>query len=225
MLRLIRWLASALVVLVLLGWGGLFLAARDPSGSVANAARRVAALVGLGPEGSAGIGTQVPGGVQIGGPFQLVDQDGRAVTDADFHGRWMLVYFGYTYCPDVCPTELQTIAAALDKLGAEGNTVAPVFITVDPARDTPQVMKNYVKLFDSRLIGLTGTPQQIANVAKHYHVYYARAGARDSANYTMDHSSFLYLMDPNGHFAALFRPGMSPDDLAAGIAARLRHTS
>jgi protein SCO1/2 len=225
MLRTIRWLASALIVLVLVVWGGLFLAARDPSGPVGEAVRRVAVLTGLRADAAPGIGSQVAGNVQIGGPFHLVNQDGRDVTDADFRGRWMLVYFGYTYCPDVCPTELQTIAAALDKLGANAKAVAPVFITVDPARDTPQVLKNYVKLFDSRLVGLTGTPQQIADVAKRYHVYYARAGDGNSANYTMDHSSFLYLMDPSGHFAALFRPGMSPDDLAAGIAARLRQTS
>jgi protein SCO1/2 len=111
----------------------------------------------------------------VGGPFALVDSEGRAVTDADFRGRFMLVYFGFTYCPDVCPTSLTYIAQALDRLGPDADKVVPVFITVDPERDTPEQLKEYVRHFHPKLVGLTGTPEQIAAAAKAYRVYFAKA--------------------------------------------------
>jgi cytochrome oxidase Cu insertion factor (SCO1/SenC/PrrC family) len=153
----------------------------------------------------------------VGGPFALTDQHGAAVTDASYRGRWMLVYFGYTFCPDVCPTELQTIAGALDKLGPQASQIAPLFVTVDPERDTAAALADYVKLFDDRIVGLTGTPDQIAAVARAYRVYYAKATSKDSSTYLMDHSSFMYLMGPDGKFRALFRQGMSPQALADAI--------
>jgi protein SCO1/2 len=168
---------------------------------------------------AAGIAT--PAGVPIGGPFTLIDQNGKPVTDAAFRGRWMLVYFGYTYCPDLCPTELQTVAAALDALGGQAAQVVPIFITVDPERDTPEHLAEYVKLFDARLVGLTGTPEQIAAVAKAYRVYYAKVASRDSAPYLMDHSSFLYLMGPDGRFQTLFGQGTSAKDIAGAVRSRL----
>ena len=137
----------------------------------------------------------------VGGPFSLVNQDGKRVTEKDFLGNYMLVFFGYTYCPDVCPTELQVMTAALDQLGPEASRIQPVFVSVDPARDTPEVLKAYVANFGPRLMGLTGTPEEIAAIAKAYRVYYAKAGNGASAtDYLMDHSSIIYLMGPDGSF-------------------------
>jgi protein SCO1/2 len=173
------------------------------------------AALWLRPGGGAGIAG--PGSVQIGGPFALVDPAGRTVTQASWPGRWLLIYFGYTYCPDVCPTELQVIATALDALGPLATRVVPLFITIDPERDTGAQMGQYVKLFDDRLIGLTGTPEQIADVARAYRVYYAKVTSKDSTGYLMDHSAFVYLVGPDGVLRALFRPGISAQDIAGAI--------
>ena len=192
-------------VVVLAGWAALWL---RPD------------AVGQAIRSAAGVST--PTGAQVGGPFSLVDQTGTPVSDATWHGRWMLVYFGYTTCPDVCPTELQTIVAALDALGTQAAQVVPIFITVDPERDTPAHLADYVKLFDDRLVGLTGTPQQIDAVARAYRVYYARVTPKDSTTYLMDHSSYLYLMGPDGRLRALFRPGTSAQEVADAIRLRLQ---
>ena len=137
----------------------------------------------------------------VGGPFSLVNQDGKRVTEKDFLGNYMLVFFGYTYCPDVCPTELQVMTAALDQLGPEASRIQPVFVSIDPARDTPEVLKAYVANFGPRLMGLTGTAEEVAAIAKAYRVYYAKAGNSTSAtDYLMDHSSIIYLMGPDGRF-------------------------
>jgi protein SCO1/2 len=137
----------------------------------------------------------------VGGPFSLVDQDGRRVTEKNFLGKYMLVFFGYTYCPDICPTELQVMSAALDQLGPEADRIQPIFVSIDPARDTPEVLKAYVANFGPRLIGLTGSPEEIAAIAKAYRAYYAKAGNGSTAtDYLMDHSSIIYLMGPDGHF-------------------------
>jgi protein SCO1/2 len=153
---------------------------------------------------------------RIGGAFSLTDGDGRTVTDRDLRGRYLLVYFGYTSCPDVCPTTLNEIAGALQDLGGAGRRLTPVFISVDPARDTPSVVRSYVAAFSPRIVGLTGSAQQIASVAREYRVYYAKGG--DGANYTVNHSSLLYLMAPDGRFVAPIRA----DQDAASLAADLR---
>jgi protein SCO1/2 len=154
----------------------------------------------------------------IGGPFTLVDGNGRRVTDRDFRGKYMLVYFGYTYCPDVCPTTLNEVADALDHLGTKVDRLQAVFITVDPMRDTPQVMKQYTAAFSSRLLGLTGTPDEIAKVAREYRVYYAKHSTGPGANdYTMDHSSILYLMGPDGKFVAPIQADETGPQIAADI--------
>jgi protein SCO1/2 len=159
----------------------------------------------------------------IGGPFALVNGDGRAVTDQDFRGRWMLVYFGYTFCPDVCPTSLTVVAGALDQLApAELDKIVPVFITVDPARDTAAVMKDYASAFHPKMVGLTGSDAQVAAVMKAYKVYAARAKGGDDATYTVDHSSILYLMGPDGRFVAHFPHGTTADDLAAALKKHLK---
>jgi protein SCO1 len=154
----------------------------------------------------------------IGGPFQLTNQDGKQVSDRDFRNRYMLIFFGYTFCPDVCPTTLSTVAAAMDKLGPGfAKKVVPIFITVDPQRDTASVMKEYVAAFSPDIVGLTGTPEQIAAVAKEFKVYAAKVKGDTPDHYTMDHSAILYLMGPDGKFVAHFTHGVSADDLAAGL--------
>jgi protein SCO1/2 len=149
----------------------------------------------------------------IGGPFRLVDQDGRTVTDADLKGKWSLVYFGYTHCPDACPTALNDIAIALDELGSKRSAVRPVFITVDPERDTPEVLKAYVTAFDAPILALTGTPEEVAQAAKGYRVYYAKH-AEAGGDYSMDHSSVIYVMDPEGRFTASFTHQSAPEEIA-----------
>jgi len=158
---------------------------------------------------------------QVGGPFQLTEHTGRAVTDADYRGKYLLIYFGYTYCPDVCPTELSTMTAALDRLGPLAERIQPMLISIDPARDTPEHLAEYVPLFHPRLIGLTGTPEQTAAVARAYRVYAAKAPGSGGEDYLMDHSSFVYLMGTDGAFMAVFPGGTSPDKMAADIRKRI----
>jgi protein SCO1/2 len=153
----------------------------------------------------------------IGGPFRLIDQNGKAVSDADLKGKWQLVFFGYTHCPDACPTALNEIALALDQLGEKRGEVAVVFITVDPERDTPEVMKSYVQSFDAPIIALTGSPDAVAQAAKAYRVYYAKH-PRGDGDYDMDHSAVIYVMNPEGRFTATF----TPDSTADAIAQRLQ---
>ncbi len=147
----------------------------------------------------------------VGGPFALIDQDGKPRTDADFRGKLMLVFFGYTTCPDICPTELMEIGLAVDKLGAAGDDVQPLFISVDPDRDTPDVLAAYVAQFHPRLIGLTGTPGQIRAVADSYTAYYAKYFPNDGAVYLIDHTGLVYLMGRSGEYLGFFPPGTSAD--------------
>jgi protein SCO1/2 len=154
----------------------------------------------------------------VGGHFSLLDQTGRRVTDQDFRGRYLLVMFGFTYCPDVCPSELQVIAAALDKLGPQAARVVPLFITVDPERDTPSQLATYLKSFDPRLIGLTGTAAEVETATKAYRVYARKvADPKSTAGYTMDHSALIYLMGPDGAYRTHFAPGIGVDALAERI--------
>lgn len=152
----------------------------------------------------------------IGGPFKLVDQNGKTVTNTDLEGKWLLVYFGYTHCPDACPTALSNIALALRDLGAEKQEVRPVFITVDPARDTSSAMKDYVAAFDAPILALTGSDAAIAQAAKEYRVYYAKH-AEAGGDYSMDHSSIIYVMDPKGRFTASFTGEDPPEQMAARL--------
>ncbi|MEQ1695218.1 MAG: SCO family protein [Hyphomicrobiaceae bacterium] len=151
----------------------------------------------------------------VGGPFSLVDSTGKTVTDKDFRGRYLLVFFGYTFCPDVCPSGLQVIAAALDQLGPEADKITPVFISIDPARDTPEKMGAYVKSFHPRMIGLTGSPADVAAAIKAYRVYAKKVpDDRNPADYTMDHSSVVYLMGPAGDLVTFSAEIVKPDVLA-----------
>jgi len=156
--------------------------------------------------------------ISIGGPFTLEDGSGKPVTDRDFRGKFMLVYFGYTFCPDVCPTTLNAVADAMDKMGPAADRIRPVFITVDPKRDTPAVVKQYAAAFGPSITGLTGTPEEIAAAAKEYRVYYAEHRTGSGPNdYSMDHSSVLYLMGPDGGFIAPVRADLSGDEIAANL--------
>jgi protein SCO1/2 len=148
----------------------------------------------------------------IGGPFHLIDQNGKPVSDADLKGKWQLVFFGYTHCPDTCPTALNEIALALDRLGMKRDEVEIVFITVDPERDTPDVLKSYVQSFDAPIIALTGSPDAVAQAAKAYRVFYAKH-PRGDGDYDMDHSAVIYVMNPEGRFTATFTPDSSADSI------------
>lgn len=156
-------------------------------------------------------GAEAP--VAIGGPFTLENGEGTPVSDTAFRGRWMLVYFGYTHCPDACPTALNDMANALDLLGPQRRNVAPLFITVDPERDTPAVMRDYVQAFGTQIVPLTGAPAQVEAAEKEYRVYAAKHPSKDGG-YDMDHSSIIYLMDPAGKFVAIFGDGTNPQEMA-----------
>ena len=155
-----------------------------------------------------------PEQVVVGGPFELVDGSGHTVTDRDFRGRWMLIYFGYTHCPDACPTTLSDLASAIDKLPAPDRAkVAPLFITVDPARDTAPVIGDYAHAFGENFAGLTGSDEQIAAVERSYRVF-AQKHPLKGSDYAMDHSSVIYVMGPGGKLAGLLDDGMKPADMA-----------
>ncbi|MBB4267218.1 SCO family protein [Roseospira visakhapatnamensis] len=159
----------------------------------------------------------------IGGPFTLVTGDGETITESSFPGQYLLLYFGYTYCPDVCPSSLSAMDLALRDLDpALLNAVQPLFITVDPERDTPEIVADYAGAFHPKLIGLTGTPEQVAAAVRAYQVHVERVDMPDSAvGYLIDHSAFLYLMRPDGTLAAFFRHGDAPEAITAGLRAAL----
>jgi protein SCO1/2 len=153
----------------------------------------------------------------IGGPFRLTDQNGKPFTDADLKGKWHLVFFGYTHCPDVCPTTLNELSLAIDKLDrGQRKDIGVVFISVDPERDTPKVLKSYVESFDAPITGLTGSAAEVKRAARDYHVYYARHERADGG-YDMDHSAVIYVMDPRGRFTGT----ITPDTTAPQIKTRL----
>lgn len=160
-------------------------------------------------------GSTTSGKALIGGPFTLMDATGKTVTDQDYRGRYMLVFFGFTGCPDICPAGLQLISAALDKVGPKADKVTPIFISVDPERDTPEKLAAFVKNFDDRLVGLTGTPEQVAGVAKAYRVFYEKTPNESApAEYGMNHTSIIYLMGPDGEYVTHFTPATSVDAMA-----------
>lgn len=155
----------------------------------------------------------------IGGPFTLTDQDGRTVSSDSLKGKPTLIYFGFTYCPDVCPTSLLLMETAIEKLGPDAaSKVNLVFITVDPERDTPALLKGYVPNFGSTFIGLTGTPQQISDVARAYRVYYQKVPGKDGGPYLMDHSSIVYLLDRNGRFVTHFTHDAKAEAISSAVA-------
>jgi protein SCO1 len=159
------------------------------------------------------------GQAAIGGPYHLINQDGKPVSDRDFRGRYQLIYFGYTFCPDVCPTTLALIAAALEKMGPDAHRIAPIFITVDPGRDTPQALKKYLAAFDPRFIGLTGSQSELSKVEKEYKVY-AQKEPLKGGTYAVNHSSVIYLMGPKGKLVTFYNEVLTPEQLAKDLSAK-----
>lgn len=154
----------------------------------------------------------------IGGPFVLTDQNGKSFSSESLKGKPTLIYFGYTFCPDVCPTSLLLMETAIEKLGPDTpKKVNLVFITIDPERDTRELMKGYVENFGPTFIGLTGTPEQIAQVARAYRVYYQKVPPKDGGPYLMDHSSIVYLLDRNGRFVTHFTHEAKAETIAAAV--------
>lgn len=191
--RILRLIVVSLFTLVLLGMVALFV---------------------IGSESEKIAGGLQPVGGSIGGAYTLIDQNGETVTDKTFADNYKLVYFGFTYCPAICPTELAKMSSALAQMGTAARAIQPIFITIDPERDTQSVMKEYVGLYDERLIGLTGTPEQVKQAAAAYKVYYAKAEDPAASDYTMDHSSYIYFMSPDDTLLHIFRT----EDTAEGMA-------
>jgi cytochrome oxidase Cu insertion factor (SCO1/SenC/PrrC family) len=205
MLRLVRWSALGLIVPLALGVAVLeFRHGGKPAA-----------------EDTTTETTSGSTGVSIGGPFHLIDDKGHDVTDADYRGHWMLVFFGYTNCPDECPLTLQKMAAALKNFGPLADKTAPLFVTVDPVRDTPARLVSYLENFDPRIVGLTGSNEQIAAAAKAYRVYYSPAEHEKSGADVVSHSTFLYLMNPAGKFDALLPSDVDAEKLSATLRTKL----
>jgi len=168
-----------------------------------------------------GLGRTVTSGkIEVGGPFTLTDQNGNKRSSAEFHGKYQLIYFGYSFCPDVCPTTLGVISQALDKMGVDQNRIVPIFITIDPERDSPSVLKNYMAAFGPRFIGFTGTPAEIAAVEKAYRVY-AKKTPLAAGGYGMDHSSVIYLVGADGRLVTFYDELISPDQLEKDLKAKI----
>jgi protein SCO1 len=163
---------------------------------------------------------QAKSGPMLRSEFELVDQTGRAVRDDDLRGKWQLVFFGFTYCPDICPTTLTNISAALEGLGSVAEKLQPLLITVDPERDTPGVLKEYLTSFDPRITGLTGTPEQVEKALRSFRVYVSKRPFEEG-DYTLDHSTFIYLMDPQGDYAAHFSAQTPIEELVREVRARV----
>ena len=160
----------------------------------------------------------------IGGPFRLTDHTGKVRRDTDFRGRLMLVYFGYTTCPDVCPTDLQQIAQALNLLGPQAVQVAPVFITLDPQRDTKELLSQYVPGFHPQMIGLRGTEAEVYRVAEAYKVFHQKVPVRGWLRYTIDHSSYVFLMGKDGRYLGFLPPNTSAERMVAVVQGFLNKT-
>ncbi|KAK3003799.1 hypothetical protein RJ639_018011 [Escallonia herrerae] len=162
------------------------------------------------------------GKAAIGGSFNLINHDGKSVTDKDFLGKWTLIYFGFTHCPDICPDELQKLAAAVDKIKEKSRIeVVPVFISVDPERDTVEQVHEYVKEFHPKLIGLTGTPDEVKKAARAYRVYYMKT-EEEGSDYLVDHSIVMYLMDPRMEFVKFFGKNNDVDSLVDGVITEIK---
>ena len=159
---------------------------------------------------------------QLGGPFELIDMNGERFTERDLKGRYSLLYFGYTYCPDVCPTELTLIAGALDRLGSLRERFRVIMVSVDPERDTPEVLKEYMANFGPAFIGLTGSPEQIRHMAKIWRAYYRKVPDENGEGYSMDHSAVTYLLDEKGRYLRHFAYGTPPERMAGGILEAIR---
>jgi cytochrome oxidase Cu insertion factor (SCO1/SenC/PrrC family) len=199
------WRAPALIAVILVATAGaayLYLRADAPGeeGRRADAARLMGELMsGKGP---------------VGGPFTLSDANGERRSLSDFRGRLVLLYFGFAHCPDVCPTDLMAVGNLVRSLGPDGNELQPVFITLDPERDTPEVLRAYVASFHPRFVALTGTEEEIRRVATSYKVFFEKVRARGAGTYVIDHAAYIFLLDREGRFVTLFPPGTPAERMA-----------
>jgi protein SCO1/2 len=184
--------------------------------AIALAIGLVVRALSVDPKAGGGRDASVTGTSLVGGPFELTDQDGKRVSDGQFRGKLMLVYFGYTFCPDVCPTTLLDMTQAMDALGKAADQVQPIFVTVDPERDTPAELKKFLSNFHPRTIGLTGAGAEVQAAAKAYRVYYARAKGAER-DYLMDHTSIVYLMDRQGKYLTHFSLNVRGEQMAEAI--------
>ena len=166
--------------------------------------------------------TRTSGTALIGGPFTLTDHRGERRSEADFEGRYMLIFFGYTYCPDICPTTLTTVSQGLDILAeseaAKAAAVTPVFVSIDPARDTPAALADYMSHFHPAMVALTGSEEEVAVAAKAYRIFYQKVVQEDASDYLMDHSSIVYLMAPDGSYVSHFTHASTAEEIAEGLA-------
>jgi protein SCO1/2 len=153
--------------------------------------------------------------LSVGGPFKLIGTDGQEVTEATLKGKYSVFFFGFTFCPDACPTALNTFSLMMEKLGPDADKVQPVFVSIDPARDTPEVLKEYLASFDPRIMGLTGSPEAIAETAKIFRVYYKKTG--EDEYYLMDHSTAIIVMDPDFHYAGVLNGAMPADEMTSRL--------
>lgn len=167
--------------------------------------------------GGKGIIVEAP----VGGTFTLVDHTGQTVTDETFRGKYVLLFFGFTNCPDVCPLTLDRFVQVLEMLGSDAANIQPILVTIDPERDTPTVLADYVRSFDPRFLGLTGTPEQIAAMTKAYKVYAQKGKPDEDGTYTVNHSGFEYLMGPDGRNVYVFTSKTTPEQMAEAIRIRL----
>ena len=158
-------------------------------------------------------------GPNIGGPFSATNHNGFDVTERDFLGKFLIVYFGYTYCPDICPTALTEISSAIDMIGNKGESVLPIFVTIDPERDTPEYLKEYISFFHPRMIGLSGTINQVSEIAKAYKVFFSKGeqDPNDPGNYLMDHSTLTYLIGKDGKYLDHFSHGVSAEEIVKKV--------
>lgn len=171
---------------------------------------------GLSPKSAADL-------ADLGGPFTLTDHNGKSVSDKDYHGKFVLLYFGYTFCPDVCPTELNTVALAMEALGPLAEQVTPLFISVDPPRDTPARLKEFVNVFHPRMVGLTGTMEQVTTAAKAYRAYFRKEDNGDPDYYMIDHTAKTYLLGPDGQYLTYYAYQTPPAEMAASVRSYIEH--
>ena len=200
------WRSLALLAVFLIGGGAAFIYSRDKP---AEDIRR--------PDAARLMNDLMSGKAQVGGPFTLTDQHGKKRSLADFHGKFVLLYFGYTFCPDICPTDLAAMAQAIRTLGAEGDKLQPVFVTLDPERDTQEILRNYAAAFHPRFIALRGSEEEVRGVATAYKIYFEKVRPPGSSVYLIDHMAFVFLLDRDGKYVALFPPGTNAERMAVMV--------
>ena len=208
------WRSLALIAVFLIGGGAAFIYSRDEP--VEDTRRVDAARL---------MNDLMSGKAQVGGPFTLTDQHGKKRSLADFHGKFVLLYFGYTFCPDICPTDLAAMAQAIRTLGAEGDKLQPIFVTLDPERDTQDILRNYAAAFHPRFIALRGSEDEVRRVATDYKIYFEKVRPPGSSVYLIDHMAFVFLLDRDGRYVAFFPPGTTAERMAVMVREMLASAS